>query len=121
MTREGEDAFIDAAKAKLSSCLKESKLQPTGCPYFKLRELAGQDIDAKTIKRTLEKDPWSNAEPRLDYQDPAVAEVSVSVTWSATAKGRQNGRTTTFEANGYEYVTARANITEDPLKVQFGR
>ena len=122
LTEAGEDAFIDAAKAKLTSCLKERKLQPTGCPYFRLRELSGQDLDEKTIKRTLEKDPWSNAEPRLDYQNPAIVEVSVSVTWSATARGRQNGRSATFEtSNVYEYVTARATVTDDPLKVVFGR
>ena len=84
--------------------------------------MTGQNLDEKTIKRTIEKDPWSNAEPRLDYSDPAIAEVSVSVTWSATIKGRQNGQTETFTTGSrYEYVTARAKVTEDPLKVVFSR
>jgi hypothetical protein len=121
LTKAGDDALIDAARAKLTSCLKEPKLRPAGCAFFNLRELAGQDIDEKTIKRTMEGDPWSNAEPRLNHQDPGVAEVSVSVTWSATAKGSEDGRSATFEANGYEYVTARAKVTDDPLKVVFGR
>jgi hypothetical protein len=121
LTKAGADAFLDAAKAKLASCLKEQKLRPAGCAFFNLRERDGQDIDEKTIKRTLETNPWSNAEPKLDFQDPAVAEVSVTVDWSATAKGREDGRSGTYTAEGYDYVTARANITEDPLKVAFSR
>ena len=105
LTKAGEDA----AKAKLTSCAKELKLRPAGCPFFNLREREGQDIDEKTIKRTIEKDPWSNAE------------VSVTIDWSATAKGRENGRTATFTADGYHHVTLRAKITEDPLKPVFNR
>ena len=121
LTKAGTDAFVDAAEAKLASCVKEPKLRPAGCPFFNLREREGQDIDEKTIKRTIEADPWSNAEPKLDYQDPAIAEVSVTIDWSATAKGRENGRTATFTADGYDYVTLRAKITEDPLKPVFNR
>ena len=47
--------------------------------------------------------------------------MSVTVDWSATAKGREDGRSATFTADGYDYVTARAKITEDPLKPVFSR
>lgn len=119
LTKAGADAFLDAAKAKLAACVKEQKLRPAGCAFFNLREREGQDIDEKTIKRTVEKDPWSNAEPKLDYQDPAIAEVSVSIDWSVTEKGREDGRSGTYTADGYDYVTVQANITENPLKVTF--
>ena len=121
LTKAGADAFLDAAKAKLAACVKEQKLRPAGCAFFNLREREGQDIDEKTIKRTIEKDPWSNAEPKLDFQDPAVAEVSVTVDWSVTAKGSEDGRSGDYSADGYDYVTVRAKITEDPLKPVFSR
>jgi hypothetical protein len=119
LTKAGADAFLDAAKAKLAACVKEQKLRPSGCSFFNLREREGQDIDEKTIKRTIDTDPWSNAEPKLDYSDPAIAEVSVTVDWSITAKGREDGRTGTYTADGYDYVTVRANITKNPLKPAF--
>ena len=121
LTKAGTDAFIDAAKAKLAACVKERKLRPAGCAFFNLREKQGQDIEEKTIKRTIDGDPWSNAEPKLNYQDPAIAEVGISIDWSATAKGREDGRSATFEADGYDYVTVKAKITEDPLKPVFTR
>jgi hypothetical protein len=121
LTKAGTDAFVDAAKAKLAACVKEPKLRPAGCAFFNLRERQGQDIDEKTIKRTIDGDPWSNAEPKLNYQDPAVAEVGISIDWSATAKGREDGRSATFTADGYDYVTVKAKITEDPLKPVFTR
>ena len=70
LTKAGADAFLDAAKAKLAACVKEQKLRPAGCAFFNLREREGQDIDEKTIKRTIDKDPWNNAEPKLDYSGP---------------------------------------------------
>ena len=121
LTKAGTDAFLRAAKAKLASCVKQPKLRPAGCPFFNLREKSGQDIDEKTIKRTIDGDPWSNAEPKLSFSDPGIAEVGVSVTWSATAKGREDGRASTFTANGYDYVTAKAKITGQPLKPVFSR
>jgi hypothetical protein len=121
LTKAGTDAFISAAKAKLAACVKEPKLRPAGCPFFNLREREGQDIDEKTIKRTIDGDPWSNAEPKLNFQDPGIAEVSVSIDWSATAKGHEDGRSATFSADGYDYVTAKAAITDDPLKPVFSR
>jgi hypothetical protein len=119
LTKAGADALIAAAKPRLAACLKERKFRPAGCPFFRVRQLSGQQLDEKTIKRTVQNDPWSNAKPKLNYQDPAIAELSVSVNWSATIKGRQYGRSGTFTANGYEYITARVKITEDPLKVVF--
>jgi hypothetical protein len=120
LTKDGTETFVEAAKAKLAFCVKQPKLRPAGCAFFNLRERTGQSIDEKTIKRTVDGDPWSNAEPKLNYSDPAIAEVSVSVNWSATAKGRENGQTSTFTAKGYDYVTVRAKITETPLKPVFG-
>ena len=120
LTKVGTDALVAAAKAKLAFCVKQPKLRPAGCAFFNLRERSGQDINEKTIKRKIDGDPWNNAKPKLSFSDPGIAEVGVSVTWSATAKGRENGRNATFTADGYEYVTARAKITEQPLKVTFG-
>jgi hypothetical protein len=121
LTKVGTEVFVDAAKAKLAACVKERKLRPAGCPFFNLRERSGQDIDEKTIKRTIDGDPWSNATPKLSFSDPAIAEVSVSIKWSATAKGRENGQNQTFSADGYDYVTAKARITVEPLKPLFSR
>jgi hypothetical protein len=57
----------------------------------------------------------------LNYQDPAIAEVGISIDWSATAKGREDGQSATFAADGYDYVTVKAKITEGPLKPVFTR
>ncbi len=121
LTKAGRDAFVKSAKSAMSNCLKEhNSLSPKGCP-FGLKKQSGQKINSDSVRWKLLGDPWSNLKPRLDYENPARAEASASMTFTFTAKGTQNGRPGTFGPQKvYEYVQMSANMTRSPVKVTFG-
>jgi hypothetical protein len=122
ITEEGTKAVVAAAKAKLDACVKEAKFKPSGCPFLNVRENPGQNIKESSLKRRIVDNPFTNVKPRTDYQDPAVAEFSITVRWTATASGSQNGRSARFEIpNATDFTTVRARLTNDPIKVVFGR
>ena len=122
ITEAGTKAVVAAAKAKLAACAKEAKFKPSGCPFLNIRENPGQNIRESSVKRKIDGDAFDNAKPRPDYQDPSVAEFSVTVRWSATASGTQNGRSARFEvSSASDFTTVRARMTNDPIKVVFGR
>lgn len=122
ITEAGIKAVVAAAKVKLAGCAKEAKFRPSGCPFLNVRENPGQNITESSLRRKITEDPFANAEPRADYQDPAIAEFSITVRWTVTARGTQNGRSTRFEIpSATDFTTVRARLTNDPLKVVFGR
>ena len=74
------------------------------------------------MKRKIVDNPFTNVKPRAYYQDPSVAEFSVTVRWSASASGTQNGRSARFEIpSATDFTTVRARLTNEPIKVTFGR
>ena len=122
ITEAGTKAVVAAAKTKLAACAKEATFKPSGCPFLNIRENPGQNIRESSVKRKIRDNPFTNVKPRADYQDPAVAEFSITVRWSATASGTQNGRSARFEIpNATDFTTVRARLTNDPIKVTFGR
>lgn len=122
ITAAGTKAFVRAAKAKLNGCVKEAKFKPSGCPFLNVRENPGQSITESSLKRKITEDPFTNVEPRLDYQDPAVAEFSITVRWEATASGTQSGRRSSFTIdNATDFTTVRGRLTGKDIKVLFGR
>ena len=122
ITAAGTKAVVAAAKTKLAACAKQAKFKPSGCPFLNIRENPGQNITESSLKRRIVGNPFSNVEPRTDYQDPSIAEFSITVRWTATASGTQNGRSARFQIpNATDFTTVRARLTNDPIKVVFGR
>jgi len=61
-----------------------------------------------TTRWRLEEDPWDNLEPRLDYQNPAVAQAYVTARITGTVEGTQNGRRGRFKTlTSTEFFTVR--------------
>ena len=89
ITAAGTKAVVAAAKTKLAACAKQAKFKPSGCPFLNIRENPGQNITESSLKRRIVGNPFSNVEPRTDYQDPSIAEFSITVRWTATASGTQ--------------------------------
>ena len=118
LTKAGSDAFVKSAKASMNDCLKQHSLAPKGCP-FALTKQSDQKIVKSSIHWTLDGNPWSNLKPRLDYQNPAIAQASASMTFSFTAKGTEGGRAGTFKQKVYEYVQMSGDVTKSPVKVTF--
>jgi hypothetical protein len=121
ITAAGTKAFVAAAKAKLNACAKEAKFRPSGCPLLAIRESPGQNITESSLRRKITEDPFINVEPRLDYQDPAVAEFSVTVRWEVRASGTINGQRAKFEDTFSNYTSVRGRLTGKDIKVVFGR
>ncbi|HZA72834.1 MAG TPA: hypothetical protein VE476_07955, partial [Propionibacteriaceae bacterium] len=122
ITKAGTKAVVAAAKAKLSGCAKVAKFKPSGCPFLNIRENPGQNISESSLRRRIVGNPFSNVEPQTDYQDPSIAEFSITVRWTASASGTQNGQSARFEIpNATDFTTVRARLTNDPIKVIFGR
>lgn len=119
LTKAGSAAFVKAAKSAMAKCVDEHALAPKGCP-FGLRASSGQKVTASTIRWKLTGNPWDNLKPRLDYQNPARAEASASMTFTFTAKGTQDGRPGTFPIQKvYEYVQMQGDVSKDAVKVTF--
>jgi hypothetical protein len=118
LSKAGSAAFVKGAKTAMDACLKQHSLAPKGCP-FALTKSSDQKIDSGSIRWTLSGNPWSNLKPRLDYQNPAIAEASASMTFSFRAHGSQNGRSGTFRQKVYEFVQMTGNVTKSPVKVTF--
>lgn len=119
LTEAGYNAFVKSAKTQISSCLKQKKLAPSGCP-FGLKARTGQRIDEKSIVWTLKEDPFANLKAELDYRNPALAEASESMEFEFKATGTDNGRKGTFDQSVYKYVQLSADMTKDPVQVKFG-
>jgi hypothetical protein len=119
LTKAGSDAFVKSAKAAMAACLKQHNLAPKGCP-FAIRASSGQKIDQSTVRWKLTGDPWANLKPRLDYQNPAIAEASMSATFEVTARGTQDGQPARFGPQKvYEFVQMQGDVTKSPVKVAF--
>jgi hypothetical protein len=122
ITSAGTKAVVAAAKTKLAGCTKQAKFKPSGCPFLNIRENEGQNITESSVRRRIVGNPFSNVEPRTDNQDPSIAEFSITVRWTATASGTQNGQSARFQIpSATDFTTVRARLTNDPIKVVFGR
>jgi hypothetical protein len=118
LTKAGRDAFVKGAQAAMNACLKKHELAPKGCP-FALTKQSDQKVNAGSIRWKLIGNPWANLKPRLDYQNPATATASASMTFSFHAVGSQDGRRGTFSQKVFEYVQMEGDVTKSPVKVTF--
>jgi hypothetical protein len=122
ITSNGTKAVVAAAKAKLADCAKQARFKPSGCPFLNIRENSGQNITESSLRRRIVGNPFSNVEPRTDDQDPSIAEFSITVRWAATASGTQDGQSARFQIpSATDFTSVRARLTNDPIKVVFGR
>lgn len=120
LTQAGEDVFVKAVVSKLTSCAKSREMDPSGCPN-RIQPYPYQKVDKSTVKWSLNKDSIANLKPELDYDNPAVAEVRVSPEYEFAAKGTNFGRKATFTRTLTQFGTAKANLTEEPLRLTFSR
>jgi hypothetical protein len=114
LTAAGEKAFSDAVKAKAKSCLTSGELHPAGCPNG-VKEASYQKIKKSSIRWSLDGDPTANLKPRLDYQNPAIAEANGSIDFTFKAQGTQFGDPTSFDNPVSSYATFKADMTKTPL------
>ncbi|GAA2097193.1 hypothetical protein GCM10009841_09360 [Microlunatus panaciterrae] len=122
ITEAGFSAFKKAAKDSMTACVKQKKLAPTGCP-FAAKPTSQQKVDTKTIKWTLEDDPFgSDFKPRLDYEAKSTAKASVTFKMSFDAKGTSNGKPMTFSQDSrLRFADVSADLASEPLKVTWTR
>lgn len=119
ISEAGTKAFLAAGRAALDKCMDRREVAPAGCPN-KAREGYGQNFDEDTMRWELVEDPWESVKPRLDYQNPAVAEASVTARIRGTVEGTQNGQRTKFKTlSTSEFFTVRGNLIKEPIKVTF--
>jgi hypothetical protein len=117
LTSEGERAFVQAVKDSTRACLQKKDLSPANCPNE-----TGDSQAFKIEKSTIEwsrrgTDAFANLKPRLDYENPNIAEVRPSL--QLTIKARCNAPSGRCSANTYNSSQATIDMTKDPLKVQW--
>ena len=116
LSEAGSEAFIKSAKDQIAACVKKHELAPAGCP-FGLTKTANQKVNEESVRWTLEGDPFGNLKPRLDYQNPAIAEASASMRFEFKATGESYGRAAKYSQTDYTYVKMSATMTGDTVKV----
>jgi hypothetical protein len=117
LTPAGEKAYVAAVKDSVKSCLQKRELSPANCP-----NQAGSSQTYKIEKSSIRwsdrsTDPFSNLDPRLDYENPHIATSRPSLQLEITAdcnssSGRCNLRT-------YSSSEATVDMTADALAVRW--
>ena len=118
----GKTAFLKNVKTAFKKCLRQHKLAPSGCPN-KLRETKGQKINQSTIRWGVKKDPFRNAKPRLDYQDPTSVELDFYPSYTFKGRGTVNGRAASFTGPLFSFGSAEAtgDLSKPNLPVKLRR
>ena len=75
-TSAGDKAFTKAVEDSVEKCMKSKEIKNPGCP----NNVTGHRLqpDNGTFEWTYDKDALDNMKIRLDYDNPAVAEATVS-------------------------------------------
>ncbi|MDR1852416.1 MAG: hypothetical protein LBR21_07185 [Propionibacteriaceae bacterium] len=97
VSEEGNAKFIEAAQAKLKSCLKQKSLAPEGCG-FSISE-GSYKIDTSTIKWKHTSGDLKKAEFSVSYSDVTLAKAYVYMKFEVTAK------TTSGESVGSRFLS----------------
>lgn len=101
ITSAGQAWVIERGTASLQACTEQLELSPTNCPLA-VNASPEQDVDPRTIRRTITNDPWSGA--TVTYSD-GVASIRVSISWEFEASGLVNGQRATFTSSGTDSAT----------------
>jgi hypothetical protein len=118
----GKTAFLKNVRTAFKKCLSQHKLAPSGCPNrVKLRK--GQKITQSTVRWSVTNDPFRNAKPRLDYDDPSTVELSFYPRYNLKARGSQNGTAVTYDGPpiGLYSAAASGDLSKPNLPVKLGR
>ncbi len=118
LTREGEQAYVDAVKASTRACLQKKELSPANCPN-KAGSSSSYKLDKASIKWAQRggTDPFANLKPRLDYESPNVAESRPSLQLTVTAGcSSPSGR---CSLSTYSFKTAAVDMLKEPLVVRW--
>lgn len=117
LTPEGEKAFVQAVKASTRACLSKKEIAPRNCPNRTTNSQTFK-IDTSTIKWTQRgTDPFANLKPRLDYENPNLAEARPNLQLTIKANcSAPSGRCT---ANTYNSSQATVDMTKEPLAVKW--
>ncbi|HEX8343772.1 MAG TPA: hypothetical protein VF657_03360 [Actinoplanes sp.] len=118
LTAAGIKAFDAAIVTKLQTCTPRGTLKPAGCPNA-VRVASYQKVDTETVQWELDSDPTANLKPRLDYENPAIAEASGSIPFKFKATGTQFDREARFNSTVNAFAKVSANLTQTPIKVVF--
>jgi hypothetical protein len=117
LTSEGEKAAVAAVKSSTQACLEKRDLSPPNCPNSTAN--GPYKIDKSTInwKKRGGTNPFANVKPRLDYENPNVAEVRPNLQLTVTADcSSPTGR---CDANTYSLKNAQINMLKEPLVVKW--
>lgn len=117
LTPAGEKAYVAAVKASTKACLQRKELSPANCP----NEAGGSQtyrIDKATIRwKQRGTDAFANLQPRLDYDNPAIAtsrpNLQMEVTASCSSSSGRCNLTT------YSSSEATVDMTTEPLTVKW--
>ncbi len=100
----------------MKKCMKSKDLKNPGCPN-NVTKVSGATPKEGTFKWSYDEDSLDNLKPRLDYDNPAVAEASVYLSMKAEGECKGGGcRITPFSQ-----PKPVVNMTQSPLKVLWKR
>ncbi|HLQ81917.1 MAG TPA: hypothetical protein VK103_00150 [Bacillota bacterium] len=102
LSQEGLDLMLKEAEKSLQACLAKKELKPEGCPFYANPNLEDGDvkIDMSTFRYTAEGEQFEDVKPRLDYDNPMIAQFNYypNVKYYAEAERTSNGQKGTFNA-----------------------
>ncbi|HEY5980514.1 MAG TPA: hypothetical protein VIT41_12850 [Microlunatus sp.] len=116
LTSTGDKAFTNAVEDSVKKCMKSKDLKNPGCPNHVTKVTGGKPKEG-TFTWSYDKDALDNLKPRLDYDNPAVAEASVSLSMRAVGDCAGGGCQITPIMSPDPVV----NLTQSPLKVVWKR
>jgi len=117
LTSAGDTAVTNAVEDSVKKCMKSKDLKNPGCPNNVTKVTGNVKPKEGTFKWTYDKDALDNMKPRLDYDNPAVAEASVYL--GMKAEGECKGGS--CRITPYTSPKPVVNMTQDPLKVVWKR
>ncbi|MFW6600274.1 hypothetical protein ACQBAU_09685 [Propionibacteriaceae bacterium Y2011] len=94
-TEKATTEGVAAVKESLNNCLKQKSLAPANCP-FKFNTADGVNVDANSIKYTLEGDPFANA--KLSVAG-TVGTLPLTIRVGVTATGTRGSSKVTLKAD----------------------
>ena len=118
----GRNAFLKKVKTAFKKCLRQHKLAPSGCPN-RVKERKGENFIQSTVRWSVTNDPFRNAKPSLDYDDPSSVELTFYPEYNLKVRGTRDGVSGTVDGPpiGLYSAKARGDLGKPDLPVKFLR
>lgn len=88
---DGKALMLQKAQESLNACMAKRELKPEGCPFYANPNTTGTTVHMETLKYTAEGEQFADAKPRLEYDNPLVAQFSYYPKIRYYLEGTKNG------------------------------